>query len=69
MPSALVAISEGSEELEAVGIIDILRRGKVTVTVASIDDTKKVKCARGCSLVYIFKPCYIVDGRRLVEGL
>lgn len=29
MPKALVAISEGSEELEAIGIIDILRRGKV----------------------------------------
>ncbi|KAK8804754.1 hypothetical protein WA171_006721 [Blastocystis sp. BT1] len=50
MPKALVAISEGSEELEAIGIIDILRRGKVHVTVASIDESKKVKCARGCSL-------------------
>lgn len=51
MPKALVAISEGSEELEAIGIIDILRRAKVHVTVASVDESKKVKCARGCSLV------------------
>ena len=37
MPRALVAISEGSEELEAIGVIDILRRGKIDVTVASVD--------------------------------
>ena len=47
MPRALVAISEGSEELEAVGVIDVLRRAKVEVTVASVDKTKAVKCARG----------------------
>ena len=51
MPKALVAVSEGSEELEAIGIIDILRRGKVSVTVASVDESKTVKCARGCSLL------------------
>ena len=47
MPSALVAISEGSEELEAIGIIDILKRGKVDVTIASVDESKRVKCAHG----------------------
>ena len=69
MPSALVAISEGSEELEAIGIIDILRRGKVTVTVASIDATKKVKCARGCSIVSNLNSYKILDGRCSAEGL
>ena len=62
MPSALVAISEGSEELEAIGIVDILRRGKVSVTVASIDATKKVKCARGCSIVSDADLSKILDG-------
>ena len=47
MPRALVAISEGSEELEAIGVIDILRRGKINVTVASSDKDVTVKCARG----------------------
>ena len=51
MPSALVAISEGSEELEAIGVIDILRRGKINVTVASIDKDVTVKCARGTYVV------------------
>ena len=51
MPRALVAISEGSEELEAIGIIDILRRGKIDVTVASVDQNVTVKCARGSTIV------------------
>ena len=51
MPRALVAISEGSEELEAIGVIDILRRGKINVTVASIDKDVTVKCARGTYVV------------------
>ena len=51
MPRALVAISEGSEELEAIGVIDILRRGKINVTVASIDKDITVKCARGTYVV------------------
>ncbi|KNB44779.1 hypothetical protein JH06_1692 [Blastocystis sp. subtype 4] len=62
MPKALVAISEGSEELEAIGIIDILRRGKVHVTVASIDESKKVKCARGCSLSDTFDAIVLPGG-------
>lgn len=34
--TVLVPIADGSEELEAVAIIDILRRAKAEVTVASV---------------------------------
>ena len=62
MPSALVAISEGSEELEAIGIIDILKRGKVDVTIASVDDSKRVKCAHGVTIVMQLCGIKIQDG-------
>lgn len=35
-PRALVPVSDGSEEIEAVGIIDTLRRGGIEVTVARV---------------------------------
>jgi 4-methyl-5(b-hydroxyethyl)-thiazole monophosphate biosynthesis len=41
--TALVPIAEGSEELEAVTIIDVLRRAGVEVTVASANDGKKLQ--------------------------
>ena len=58
MPRALVAISEGSEELEAIGVIDILRRGKIDVTVASVDQNVTVKCARGSNIVIMFNSLF-----------
>lgn len=53
MPRALVAFSEGSEELETIGIVDVLRRGKVNVTLASVDHKKTVKCSKGTIIVDI----------------
>jgi len=46
----LVAIAEGSEELEAVSIVNVLRRAGVSVTIASVS-TRQVKCSRGVNLV------------------
>lgn len=48
--TALVSIAEGTEELEAVTIIDVLRRANVEVTVASVGD-RQVTASRGVNLV------------------
>lgn len=46
----LVAVADGTEELEAVTIIDVLRRAKADVTVASVD-AQQVTASRGVQLV------------------
>lgn len=46
----LVVIAEGSEELEAVSIIDVMRRAKAEVDVASIGE-KRVRCSKGVELL------------------
>ena len=46
----LVAIAEGIEELEAVTLIDVLRRAEADVTVASVG-AKQVTASRGVKLV------------------
>ncbi len=50
MASVLVPIANGFEEIEAVAIVDVLRRGGVQVTTASLDG-KEVTGANGITIV------------------
>ncbi len=47
MSKVLVPLAQGFEDIEAVTIIDVLRRGKVEVVTASLTDDKAVKSAHG----------------------
>lgn len=49
--TALIPIADGTEELEAVAIIDTLRRGGVQVTVASVMPELQVTASRQVKLV------------------
>jgi len=50
MPSVLVPIANGSEDIETITIIDVLRRGGVEVIVASVHDDLQVTAARGTKI-------------------
>ncbi len=45
MPTVLIPLAQGCEELETVTLIDLLRRANIHVITASLDE-KPVKCAR-----------------------
>lgn len=50
MPSVLVPLAQGCEELEAVTIIDLLRRAEIEVVTAGLDDGP-VRASRGVVLI------------------
>ena len=74
MKSVLVIIADGSEELEAVTVINLLRRAGISVTVASISNMQ-IKGARGTNIVadILLKDCIedtwdiIIDIRNTVK--
>lgn len=50
MPTVLIPLAQGCEELEAVTVMDILRRAGVQVTTASLGE-KTIKASRGAVLL------------------
>lgn len=50
MKTVLVPIAKGFEEIEAVSIIDVLRRAHIDVVVASLDDSALVVGANGITI-------------------
>jgi DJ-1/PfpI family len=59
----LVAIADGSEEIEAVTIVDTLVRSGATVTLASVGDSLQVRCSRGVKIVAdkLISECSTID--------
>ncbi len=60
-PKVLVPIADGTEEIEAVCIIDVLRRAGADVTVASVGD-RQITASRGVNIV---ADCRIEDCRKV----
>lgn len=50
MKTALVPLADGFEDIEAVAVIDVLRRGGVKVVTASLGDSEKVVSAHGITM-------------------
>ncbi|XVF01267.1 hypothetical protein REPUB_Repub04eG0073200 [Reevesia pubescens] len=50
-PHVLVPVADGSEEIEVVTIVDILRRAKVDVVVASVEKSVRVLASQGVKIV------------------
>lgn len=49
--TALVPVADGTEDIEAVTLVDVLRRAGVEVTVASVAARREVTCANGTRLL------------------
>jgi protein DJ-1 len=51
VPTALVVLAEGAEEMEVTIIVDVLRRAGVEVTLAGLDGAAPVGCSRRVVIV------------------
>jgi 4-methyl-5(b-hydroxyethyl)-thiazole monophosphate biosynthesis len=59
MSKVLVPLAQGFEEIEAVSIIDVLRRAGIVVNIASLDTNMLVKGANGITLQADMQVCDI----------
>lgn len=50
-PHVLVPVANGSEEIEVVTVVDILRRAKVDVVVASVEKSLQILASQGIKLI------------------
>lgn len=62
--SVLVCLAPGSEEMEAVTVIDLLVRAGIQVTTASVagDGTREITCSRGVRLLADATLAEVADG-------
>ncbi|KAF8405012.1 hypothetical protein HHK36_009908 [Tetracentron sinense] len=51
LPHVLIPVANGSEEIEVVTIVDILRRAKVDVVVASVEKSMQIMACRGTKII------------------
>lgn len=49
--TVLIPLATGCEELEAVTLIDLLRRADIAVTTTSLDKQKQIRASRGVNLI------------------
>jgi 4-methyl-5(b-hydroxyethyl)-thiazole monophosphate biosynthesis len=61
--TALIPVAQGSEDIEAVTLIDVLRRAGVRVSVASVEATREVVFAHGTRVVADTLLADVVDPR------
>ena len=51
MPKVLIPLAEGCEELEAITLIDVLRRAEINVITASLTNQTSITCSRNVGLI------------------
>ncbi|GIY99989.1 hypothetical protein CEXT_478661 [Caerostris extrusa] len=57
--TALLILSEGAEEMEAVISADVLRRAGMKVTIAGLQDSNPIKCSRDVVIVPDLKVMFV----------